>query len=606
MKKQAEEPQLCVRPTVHVGITGHRVLSPEAKERVTRQITEVLTEIKTAACELTEQLYGTLPPGYLHGEPRLRVISPLAEGADRLAAQQALNLGYALQCPLPFSQSFYETTFSVEYDSHKEFRDLLSKAERIMEIKGANEYFTSQAYADVSSVVVNHADILLAVWDGTPNRYIAGTYATIHQALRRHIPIIIIDAAAVHKDTPILFREDNHCDTDVRLAINKCLKRLLFPQGEMGRELPLLPLPRSPKRHFFIWLNELENLLLRKHRPARADEPRQEEEKLQAPQASRLWQERKQCFSRIVGDMAGHYRNLLFGRLIFPLLATVFLTLALNGPNLPFMGDFIQTCGLDAFSVRVVFYALQILCLALSFIQVFRDRTAQYHRRFLCYRVMAELCRQTSFLYPMGFANVHFRHRSYRRPSGSDITAWYYRMLLRDQGLPNSSLTHADLTHWLKWVKQQLLEAQLRYHNKRAERCSLLQSKLGRLSFFFFVAGMATTIGRSVLDGTGCNNADTAAWLTLLSTLALISPPTAVFFASISQSAGYPAHSTISRNMGDFFYATTSEIDTLLQKPEGEIFYTDVLNICESIDLHCREELSDWQSIIREKPLKWV
>lgn len=606
MEKQAEEPQLSVRPTVHVGITGHRILSPEVKERITRQLTEVLTEIKTATCELAEQLNATLPPGYLHGEPRLRLISPLAEGTDRLAAQQALQLGYLLQCPLPFSQSFYETTFSEEYGSHREFRELLSKAERVMEIKGANEQFTSQAYADVGSVMVNHADILVAVWDGTPNRYIAGTYATVRQALRRHIPVIIIDAATGHKDAPILFREDNHCNTNFKLAVNKCLQRLLFPQGETGKDLPLLPLPRSPKKHFFIWLNELETLLLRKSRPADAAAPRQKEEKLQAPPASRLWMERKQCFSRIVGDMAGHYRNLLFGRLIFPLLATVFLTLAINGPNLPFMGDCIQACGLDAFSVRVVFYVLQILCLVLSFVQVLLDRTAQYHRRFLCYRVMAELCRQTAFLYPMGFANVHFRHRSYRRPSGSDITAWYYRMLLREHGLPNSSFTHADLTHWLKWVKQQLLEAQLRYHNKRAERCSLLQSKLGRLSFCFFVAGMAATIGRSLLDGTGCNSADAAAWLTLLSTLALISPPTAVFFASISQSAGYPAHSTVSRNMGDFFYATTSEIDTLLQKPEGEIFYTDVLSICESIDLHCREELSDWQATIREKPLKWV
>lgn len=606
MEKQAEEPQLSVRPTVHVGITGHRSLTPEVKERVTRQLTEVLTEIKTATCELAEQLNATLPPGYLHGEPRLRLISPLAEGTDRLAAQLALQLGYLLQCPLPFSQRFYETTFSEEYGSHREFRELLSKAERVMEIKGANEQFTSQAYADVGSVIVNHADILVAVWDGTPNRYIAGTYATVRQALRRHIPVIIIDAAAEKKNAPILFREDNHTDADVKRALRESLQGLLFPQGETGKELPLLPLPRPPKRHFLIWLNELEKLLLRKSRPADTTAPRQKEEKLQAPPASRLWMERKQCFSRIVGDMAGHYRNLLFGRLIFPLLATVFLTLAINGPNLPFMGDCIQACGLDAFSVRVVFYVLQILCLALSFVQVLRDRTAQYHRRFLCYRVMAELCRHTSFLYPMGFANVHFRHRSYRRPNGSDITAWYHRMLLREQGLPNSSLTHADLTHWLKWVKQQFLDPQLRYHNKRAERCGLLQSKLGRLSFCFFVAGMAATIGRSFLDGIGCNSADAAAWLTLLSTLALISPPTAVFFASISQSAGYPAHSTVSRNMGDFFLATSDEIDTLLKKPEDKIFYSDLLSICESIDLHCREELSDWQAVIREKPLKWV
>ncbi len=34
--------------------------------------------------------------------PALRLISPLAEGSDRIAAECALRLGYELQCPLPF------------------------------------------------------------------------------------------------------------------------------------------------------------------------------------------------------------------------------------------------------------------------------------------------------------------------------------------------------------------------------------------------------------------------------------------------------------------------------------------------------------------------
>lgn len=583
--KQAQ--LLNVVPTVHVGITGHRVLPAEVLGRITRQVREVLDAVQGTARELMAEQGGALPPACVSGELRFRLLTPLAEGADRLAAREALSLGYSIQCPLPFSQAFYESTFAEDEARHTEFRELLGKAESVLELAGSNEGFTSQAYADVSSIVVNHADFLLAIWDGKPNRYIAGTYSTVNQALRRHIPVIVIDATA--GDAPIAYREDSLMRGDWKEALRGHLQQFLFPRGADGTEGRLFPLPQPQKHRLRVWLRGVEKLLLGKDNAA-PPLPQQAAELVAPPPASALWMERKQCFSAVVAEMSASYRNLLTGRLLFPLLATVFLTLALAAAALPLL--------------RMVFFALQVLCLLLSLLQVVWDRFARYHRRFLCYRVMAELCRQTAFLYPMGFADVRFRHRSYRRPDGSDITAWYYRMLLRHQGLPQGKLTHAELKNWLRWVREKLLVPQQRYHDNRARRCNILQTKLGLLAVCLFSLGLCATVIRAWLGSMG--GAEYKEWLTLFASLALMFPPAAVFFSSLSQNAGYPTHSTVSRNMGDFFRAVVADTDALLQKPEGEIYYTDILRLCEEIDLRCREELSDWEDSLRAKPLKWV
>lgn len=602
---EAEQAQLLkVVPTVHVGITGHRVLPSEAQERIIRQVREVLAAVQQETRKLLVQKRATLPQGCLRGEPHFRLLTPLAEGADRLAARQALALGYSLQCPLPFSRAFYEGTFTSDDAEHTEFRELLGKAESVLEIAGSDESFTSRGYADVGSIVVNHSDFLVAIWDGKPSRYIAGTYASVSEARRRHIPVIIIHATETEGEAPIRYQEDNKMRRDWRAALEAQLGQILFPRNADGAEVSLFPLPAPRNGRKRIWLRGIEKLLLGKAQAPGLPHRTDAEPEGEAPAASRLWLQRKQHFSTAVEDMAGHYRNLLLGRLLFPVLATFFLTLALNIAQLPLLGSFLNFIGCPTQVARVTFFVLQILCLLLAVLQVMLDRFAHYHRRFLCYRVMAELCRQTAFLYPMGFADVRFRHRASRPPSGSNITAWYYRMLLREQGLPAVTLTHADLKNWLYWLKQKLLVSQQHYHGNRALRCNILQTRLGLIAVGFYVMGLFATAMRAWLGGFGGGEA--VAWLALFASLALIFPPAAVFFSSISQNVGYPAHGVTSRNMDDFFRAMTEEVNSLLDKPEDEIYYTDILRICEDVDHRCREELSDWEDTLRQKPLKWV
>ena len=68
----------------------------------------------------------------------LRVISPLAEGADRLVAKEAIALGFELQCPLPFTREEYQRDFE-SAQSRQEFCALIALATAVLELDGSRE-----------------------------------------------------------------------------------------------------------------------------------------------------------------------------------------------------------------------------------------------------------------------------------------------------------------------------------------------------------------------------------------------------------------------------------------------------------------------------------
>ena len=65
------------------------------------------------------------------------LVSCLAEGADRLAAHVALQLGFRLVVPLPMPVELYEKDFAEE-GTRREFADLLAKAEHVFEVGYVN------------------------------------------------------------------------------------------------------------------------------------------------------------------------------------------------------------------------------------------------------------------------------------------------------------------------------------------------------------------------------------------------------------------------------------------------------------------------------------
>jgi hypothetical protein len=174
-----------------VGVTGTRRVPPSTGESVRTQISQALELVSGEINKLADTLDSQAVKGeQSHNNRRawLRLVSPLAEGADRVAAAQALKLGYTLYAPLPFSQSEYEKDFPETID---EFRTLLSKAE-VLELDGVRE-FANESYREVGHFVVRNCDLLIAVWDGSSERGPGGTAEIVRVAANLKVPIWWID-----------------------------------------------------------------------------------------------------------------------------------------------------------------------------------------------------------------------------------------------------------------------------------------------------------------------------------------------------------------------------------------------------------------------------
>jgi hypothetical protein len=128
--------------------------------------------------------------------PRLEIVSSLAEGTDRLVAREALSLpGTTLTAVLPFPAD--DEAGDVESwrspESRADHADLLAQA-RSIEVMPATA--TPQAgYALQGRWVVDHSDVLVAVWDGEGSRGQGGTAEIVTYAADRGVLLLWVRAS---------------------------------------------------------------------------------------------------------------------------------------------------------------------------------------------------------------------------------------------------------------------------------------------------------------------------------------------------------------------------------------------------------------------------
>ncbi|MGE0044310.1 MAG: hypothetical protein AB7J28_11370 [Hyphomonadaceae bacterium] len=152
---------------VRVAVTGHRLnqLPETERPRIQREIALCLEAIEMAAAEANE------------GHVRFTLISAIAEGADRYAADAALGRGWRLITPLPFDPERYEQDFP-DAESKAHFQRLLwaSRRTRAVTAEEAGAIGGDAAeYAAVGRLIIEQADLLICVWNGSPPRGPGGT-----------------------------------------------------------------------------------------------------------------------------------------------------------------------------------------------------------------------------------------------------------------------------------------------------------------------------------------------------------------------------------------------------------------------------------------------
>ena len=214
-KTPPSTPFVCV-----VGVTGHRDLAPAGIPAITKALSNILAavrqQISSQLAHVSQGLFSPCPP-------LLRCVSPLAEGADRIVAHQALEQGYQLQVPLPFWRTEYEEDFNGE-PSKQEFRDLLGRATAVLELDGTRDA-QDDAYLAVGRIVLEQSDLLLAVWDGAKAKGLGGTGQVVAEAQLRGIPVIVVAPS-----NPTVVRFVSPCATDNwEHDLKVCIGHLLLP-----------------------------------------------------------------------------------------------------------------------------------------------------------------------------------------------------------------------------------------------------------------------------------------------------------------------------------------------------------------------------------------
>src|SRR5205814_1378452 len=116
-----------------VGVTGHRLEAIPAAQLagVGKRIAAALAAIEAEALALHRRE----PELFAPDAPLFTLVSPLAEGADQMAAEAALARGWQLQAVLPFDRDAYLADFNDE-DSLARYRRLLDASVCTLELPG--------------------------------------------------------------------------------------------------------------------------------------------------------------------------------------------------------------------------------------------------------------------------------------------------------------------------------------------------------------------------------------------------------------------------------------------------------------------------------------
>lgn len=175
--------------TVRIGVTGHRDLTNDKTNALRQSVRGVLGKL--------DRVLKHTPHTYV-------VVSPLAEGADRLVASEVLGWHLAnceppcLDVPLPMPADEYAKDFTT-VESKTEFRELLARArwckelvsdvadfeqntndtEEVRNLKKENR---RKAYRNVGHWVTDHCDVLIAIWNGDKAKGVGGTAEIVDYA----------------------------------------------------------------------------------------------------------------------------------------------------------------------------------------------------------------------------------------------------------------------------------------------------------------------------------------------------------------------------------------------------------------------------------------
>ncbi len=601
--------------TLNLAVTGHRWdrLNPgdaaALRDAAATLLSTLRGELVTRADRWRRQL-GSGGASSSH----LRVLSALAEGADRLVAQAGLELGIELQVMLPFPQPVYQEDFGTPA-SLAEFEQLLARAGVVQTLLDHRP--AESPYVPVQQALLRHADLIVAIWDGEGSRGPGGTVEIMREAARQGVPVLVIAARSPHTIWVFEPALPDSGRSEVLTRLPAILDVLTAPpepdpqegNWDLAAEYAVEPRVRGRASRFH---DRLIHLLCPGHGPiapvvhpknlgAHTDRIKREWgdalTEMPVPLRDHLIRGLAPPFARADGlaiYYASRYRSTFAAGYVLSALAVpVGLWIALRHGH-PAQAS--------------VLAGLEVTMLAMIGLLIRRGRKHRFHERWLQYRALAERLRHLTFLLPLGLRAPSLRggdHDHDSRP-GAPFGAWMLRAVVRALGILPGTLSQEHVQVAARILAHQELHGQIEYHEKVAARNRILTERLHGVGRRLYVAALVVAIldlvfylgGREWLCH--ISPASASAVYYLLATLTVFLP------AAAAAVHGFVAHGEFantgrrSREVARHLHGLHDELKTA---PEDR---ATVERIAWRTAATLEEELDDWRAEYAGKPLEVI
>jgi len=554
-----------------IGVTGHRDLLAEEIPALQERVREFFVQL-----------------GNDYPDLELQLITPLAEGADMLVTDIALELDISLIVPMPMPQAEYEQDFS-SAEAVEAFRSYMKQA-RVIDLRTTTSVpgraLTAEdrerQYAQMGVFISNHCQILLVLWDGKISTATGGTSGVVNYHLTAVMP-----GFSIAEESPNMLA-DNENDLAFHIVCSR--ER---PDGQPLEGLQ--PLQSNwITAHFGQEVGEsmppAYRAMLRRLQDFDRDEDRYRSD-IEESGYGLLGDSPGLSLPPGIDEIDRLYRSADWLAVHFQKRVSVSL-FAIHSLAVLVGLIFILYSEYDGLDYLVNYFLLAFLT---GFVVYKVGERRQWHRKYLDYRVLAEGLRVQVYWNLAGVIDAQSAEFAYDNfLQKQDVDLGWIRHVMRFASLSRSR-TEKPSPDWLEWVIEQWVgghNGQMSYYlRKRIEKTDRFRrtTRLGRISLWCGIL-IAVILAIAGLD---ISSDQRVFLLVLMGILPLI--------AAVRDAYSHKKAEKELIKQYRFMHGIFTNAKRLLDRSDDDEFRRRVLRALGNAAL---EEHAEWILMHRERPLE--
>ncbi|KQT31296.1 hypothetical protein ASG29_15145 [Sphingomonas sp. Leaf412] len=628
-----------------LGITGHRAANAAFAANRAGIEAAIAAAFDAAAAAAFDAAAG-----------RVRLVSPLAQGTDLLAAELALARGWDLSAPLPFGLDL-NIAIQAGADDARDLRalieggaaspsaqaaaaamrrvaaraTLLELADRddmvrdltVRTIDAPDDRLAqaqlgaamARQTAAAARIVVEQADALIAVWDGVSPGAAGGTLDTMAQALARGVPVLWIDAGDPARRRLLRLPEHLEAPSDGAEGWPALLAAVVAGFAAARGSATALHAERWPGKspRFLGAYRWIEDRFAGDGRgPGRPGRRRTYEMPAAvATGGGAAMMAGLRALPGLEPGTAARMEAQILRRFAWADAVSTWLSEAYRGGmTLNFL---LSACAIVAGvaylpltggTVKWPFALVELLLLVAIVAITALGRRRRWHARWFQTRRVAEYLRHAPILLLLGVARP-----AGRWPAGrdSDWPERYVRGVLRETGPGHLRITPAYLHAAAEHVLAVHVRDQAAYHRAKAARLAHVHHALDRVSEASFKLAILSVAAYLAVEAAAAAHLVPHDWphgiAKLFTFMGVLFPTVGGALAGIRYFGDFERFAAISRATAEKLALVGARLDALLADPAPPLHFDAVAALATAIDEIVVAEIESWQAVFASKTI---